>query len=251
MSLPLAGKVAIVTGASRSIGAQIAAQLAAKGANVLITYVAGADAAAQVAADINSKGAGQAIVSQADAASLEANQRIVKEAVDKWGRLDILILNAAIQGMATIAQVTPETYDKTFDTNVKGPMFLIQSALPHLTSGSRIILFSSSLTRASTVPPNYLLYNSTKGAVEQMARVLAKDLGQKGITTNVVAPGPIDTDLFRNGKTEQQIAFFENLHPAKRLGQAEDVAKVVDFLVSPEASWVNGQTLMVNGGFAV
>ncbi|KAH9939069.1 NAD-P-binding protein [Epithele typhae] len=218
-------------------GSQIAAQLAGKGANVLITYVAGADAAAQVAADINSKGAGQAIVSQADAASLEASQRVVKKAVNKWGRLNIVVLNA--------------TFDKTFDTNVKGPMFLIQSALPHLTSAVSSSSESSSLTRASMVPPDFLLYNCTKGAVEQMARVLAKDLGQKGITTNVVAPGPIDTDLFRNGTTEQEVAFTENLHPAKRLGQAEEVAKVVDFLVSLEASWVNGQTLMVNGGFVV
>lgn len=114
-------------------------------------------------------------------------------------------------------------------------------------TGSRVIFFSSSLTRASGVTPNYLLYISTKGAIEQMARALAKDLGGKGINVNTVSPGPIDTDLFRNGKPPQLIQFFENLHPAKRLGQPEEVAKAVAFMASEDASWVNGQTLMVNG----
>lgn len=113
--------------------------------------------------------------------------------------------------------------------------------------GSRVIFFSTSLTQASGVPPNYLVYASTKGAVEQLTRVLAKDLGTRGITVNTVAPGPIDTDMFRTGKTEQQINFFAGMHPQKRLGTTDEVGNVVSFLASDEASWVNGQTLMVNG----
>ncbi len=113
--------------------------------------------------------------------------------------------------------------------------------------GGRVIFFSTSLTQASGVPPNYLVYASTKGAVEQLTRVLAKDLGARGITVNTVAPGPIDTDMFRAGKTEQQINFFAGMHPEKRLGTTDEVGNVVAFLASDEASWVNGQTLMVNG----
>ena len=114
-------------------------------------------------------------------------------------------------------------------------------------TGGKVVLFSTSLTHASVIPPNYLVYAATKGAVEQLVRVLAKDLGARGINVNTVSPGPIDTDLFRHGKTEQQIAFFENIHPQKRLGQAEEVSNLVQFLVSDDASWVNGQNIRVNG----
>ena len=113
--------------------------------------------------------------------------------------------------------------------------------------GSKVVLFSTSLTHASTLPPNYLLYVATKGTIEQITRSLAKDLGARGVNVNTVSPGPIDTDLFRHGKTEQQIAFFENIHPQKRLGQAEEVSNLVQFLVSDDASWVNGQNIRVNG----
>ena len=114
-------------------------------------------------------------------------------------------------------------------------------------TGGKVVLFSTSLTHASVIPPNYLVYAATKGAVEQLVRVLAKDLGARGINVNSVAPGPIDTDLFRKGKTEERISFFEGLHPQKRLGQPEEVSNVVQFLVSDEANWVNGQTIHVNG----
>ena len=113
--------------------------------------------------------------------------------------------------------------------------------------GGKVVLFSTSLTHASVIPPNYLIYAATKGAVEQMMRVLAKDLGARGINVNSVAPGPIDTDLFRKGKTEERIHFFTGLHPQNRLGQPEEVSNVVSFLVSDEASWVSGQTVPVNG----
>lgn len=121
------------------------------------------------------------------------------------------------------------------------------SLTPECIAGSRIIFFSTSLTLASTIQPNYLLYAATKGAIEQITRVLAKDLGARGINVNCVSPGPIDTDLFRDGKPPQVISFIENAHPQKRLGQPEEVANAVAFLASPEASWVNGQNIRVNG----
>lgn len=115
------------------------------------------------------------------------------------------------------------------------------------TTGGRIILFSTSLTRASAITPNYLVYAATKGAIDQMTRVLAKDLGARGITVNTVSPGPIDTDMFREGKPEQLINLIANQHPQKRIGQPDEVSPVVSFLASEQASWVNGQNLMVNG----
>ncbi|KAI0358115.1 NAD-P-binding protein [Trametes cingulata] len=251
MSSSLAGKVAIVTGSSRSIGAAIATKLASSGANVVINYVSNAAAAQAVADNINKQGAGKAIVVKADAGSVADNKHLVEETLRQFGRLDILVLNAGVMDLQRLADVTEESYDKHFNTNVKGPFFLTQAAAPHLSSGGRVILFSTSLTKASAIAPDYLVYASTKGAVEQLSRVLAKELGPRGITVNTIAPGPIDTDMFRNGKSEQQINFIAGLHPQKRLGTTEEVSNVVSFLASPEASWVNGQTLMVNGGFAV
>ncbi|KAI0766637.1 NAD-P-binding protein [Trametes elegans] len=247
MSPSFSGKVAIVTGSSRSIGAAIATRLASEGANVVINYVSNASAAQAVADSINQKGAGKAIIVKADVASHADNKQLVEETIRQFGRLDIVVLNAGVMECKRLADVTEENYDKHFNTNVKGPFFLVQTAAAHMTAGGRIIFFSTSLAHASTITPEYLVYASTKGAVEQLSRVLAKDLGARGITVNTVSPGPIDTDLFRNGKSEQQINFIAGLHPQKRLGTANEVSNVVSFLASDEASWVNGQTLLVNG----
>ncbi|RPD64123.1 NAD-P-binding protein [Lentinus tigrinus ALCF2SS1-7] len=251
MSLPLSGKVAIVTGSSRSIGAAIATKLASQGANVVINYRSGSSAAQGVADAINTEGAGKAIIVQADVSTVVDNQRLVQETVRQLGRLDIVVLNAGIMDMKSPADVTEADFDRHYNTNVKGPLFLAQAAAPHLPAGGRVIFFSTSLSSASSVAPNYLLYVSTKGAIEQISRTLAKEFGPRNITVNTVAPGPIDTDMFRNDKTEQQINFISALHPQKRLGKPEEIANVVAFLTSPEASWVNGQTLRVNGGFVV
>ena len=264
MSLPLAGKVALITGSSRNIGAAIAKRLADDGASVVINYNSSQGAADDLAQKINEEGKGKATVIQADISSLQDGVRLVEQTVEKLGQLDILVLNAGLMHVSTLDAITEKHFDEHFNINVKVPLFMVQSASKHLkagkltehgvspcwltyTLGGRIFFFSSSTTHFSGVPPTYALYTATKGAVEQLTRVLSKDLGARGITVNTVAPGPVDTDLFRNGKSEQVISFFAGLHPQKRIPQAEEIAPIVAFLSRDEAGWVNGQTILVNG----
>ncbi|VDB91854.1 unnamed protein product [Peniophora sp. CBMAI 1063] len=267
--MSLNGKVAVVTGSSRSIGAAIAKQLAADGASVIVNYVSDAAAAEGVVSDIKASGSGAAAAVKADVSSLGGAKTLLDESLRIFGKIDILVLNAGIMGSRVLAQVDEEFYDQHMNINVRGPLFLTQLAAPLLPEGSgRIIFFSTSLAHASAVMPINLVYVATKGAVEQLARVLAKDLGKlyfqpicyptthtvtgsKGITVNTVSPGPTDTALFRAGKTEQQIQFIAGLAPSKRLGQPDDVSPVVSFLASDGARWVNGQNILVNGGFVV
>jgi 3-oxoacyl-[acyl-carrier protein] reductase len=163
-----------------------------------------------------------------------------------------------------LADVDERFFDEHITRNVKGPLFLTKAAAPLLSDGAfihsnlnfsnyssniggRVIFISTSLTKASLVLPNALAYVASKGAIEQISRVLAKDLGSRGITVNTVSPGPVDTPLFREGKTEQQIQFIANFNPSKRLGQPEEIAPTIAFLASPAATWINGQNIMVNG----
>lgn len=265
MSTSLAGKVAIVTGSSRSIGAAIAQRLAEDGANVIINYVSNHYAADEVVNSINSKGKGKAVGVRADVSTVGGANILLEEAVKAFGKLDILVLNAGIMGSKVLADVDEEFFDSHIRINVKGPLFLTKAATPLLPAGpfsliscarfnslslflgGRIIFFSSSLTKASNVLPNALVYLASKGAIEQIARVLAKDLGARGITVNTISPGPVDTPLFREGKSEQQIQFIAGLNPQKRIGLPDEIAPVVAFLAGPAATWVNGQNILVNG----
>jgi len=251
MSTPLAGKVAIVTGSSRSIGAAIAQRLAEDGANVIVNYISNSHAADEVINAINSKGKWKAVGVKADVSSVAGVTTLLEETVKAFGKLDILVLNAGIMGSRVLADVDEQFFDSHIQINVKGPLFLTKAAVPLLPAGGRIIFFSSSLTKASSVLPNALVYVASKGAIEQIARVLAKDLGSRKITVNTISPGPVDTALFREGKTEQQIQFIAGLNPEKRLGLPEEIAPAVAFLVSPAATWINGQNILVNGGFVV
>ncbi|KII84801.1 hypothetical protein PLICRDRAFT_45606 [Plicaturopsis crispa FD-325 SS-3] len=248
LTTSLAGKVAIVTGSSRSIGASIAHRLASEGAKVIVNYVSNAAEADKVVAAINAQHAGAAVSVQADVSSVAGAQGLVDSTLKAFGKIDILVLNAGIMGAKVLNDVDEEFFDSHFNINVKGPLFLTKLVAPLLPADGRVIFLSTSLTKSTVINPNTVIYVSTKGAVEQAARVLAKDLGARGITVNVVSPGPTDTPLFRAGKTEQIIATMAGMNPQKRLGVPDDIGPVVAFLASPAAQWVNGQIIPVNGG---
>jgi len=248
----LVGKVAIVTGSSRGIGAGIAKRLANEGASVVVNYVNDAKAADEIVQEIKASQKGDAVAIKANAATLDGGKVLLDQTLKAYGKLDILICNAGIMGSKPLADVDEEFYDAHMLSNVKAPLFLAKAATAHLPApGGRIIFFSSSLTGATAILPNALCYVASKGAVEQIARVLAKDLGAKGLTVNVVSPGPVDTTLFRAGKPEAVINMIKGQNPNNRLALPEDIAPMVAFLSSPAAQWVNGQNIRVNGGFVV
>jgi len=247
----LAGKVALVTGSSRGIGAAIARRLAKDGANVIVNYVSNEKAAAEVVNELNAIRPNSAVAIKADVSSIEAVGHFSAQALKAFGKIDIVVLNAGVLQNKVLADVDEDHFDTIFNANVKGPLFLTKTLAPHLPEGGRVVFFSTTLAHFSGVPSNYLAYVASKGAIEQFTRVLAKDLGSRGITVNCVAPGPIDTEMFRKGKSDQLINFFENLHPQKRLGQPDEISGLVALLAGPGGSWINGQTIKVNGGYSV
>jgi len=244
---PLDGKVAIVTGGSRGIGRATALKLASDGAKVIVNYASSSAAAEEVVALI---GPENALAVRADVANVEDIDRLVDDTVQKFGRIDIVIACAGTMLLNELEKVTEAEFDTTFALNVKGPLFLAQRAVPHMKSGGRIVLFSTTLAAASTVTPNYLAYCSSKGAVEQMTRVLSKDLARKGIMVNCVSPGPTKTDMFVQGKSEQLLKIIAGFNPQNRIGEPEEIAGVVAFLCGPGSTWVTGQNVRVNGGMA-
>jgi 3-oxoacyl-[acyl-carrier protein] reductase len=243
----LQGKVAIVTGSSRGIGSAIAQRLSDDGATIVVNYAGRSDKAAEVVAQIEAKG-GSAIALQADVSKTADIQRLFDPTIDKFGKVDILVNNAGINFYKLITDVTEEDFDKIFAINVKGTYFACQQAAKRMADGGRIINLSSSTT--NLMLPTYSAYVATKGAVEQITRVLAKELGGHGITVNVVSPGATNTELFMTGKTEEQINRFSQMAALGRLGEVQDIADVIAFLVSDDARWITGQNIRVNGGIA-
>jgi 3-oxoacyl-[acyl-carrier protein] reductase len=245
---PLAGKVALITGASKGIGAATALELASLGAKVAINYASDSQPADELVQKI---GADKAIAIQANAGDVQEIERLVAETVAWGGKIDILIPNAGLCLMRTLEQTEESDFQRTMDLNVKGPYFLAQKALPHMQTGSRVILLSTSLCNFSSLTPNYLLYVTSKGAIEQMVRVLAKDLGTRGITVNCVAPGPTATELFFQGKSEEVVKRIASANPFGRIGEPGEIARAVAYFAGEGGSWVNGQILRVNGGMTV
>jgi len=243
----LDGKVALVTGSSRGIGRAIASRLSSDGASVVVNYAGSAEKAQEVVATIENKG-GQAIAVQGDVGKLADIDRLFDQTIERFGQLDILVNNAGISFYKLIAEVTEEDFDTIFATNVKGTFFACQKATKSMSDGGRIINFSSTLT--AVMLPTYGAYVATKGAIEQITRVLAKELGDRAITVNVVSPGPTDTELFGAGKTEEQKNSFGQMAALGRLGTVQDIADVVAFLASDDARWITGQNIRVNGGLA-
>jgi 3-oxoacyl-[acyl-carrier protein] reductase len=246
MSNNLAGKVALVTGASRGMGREIAENLALHGAKVIVNYSSSSNKADEVVNEIKNKG-GEAIAIRADISQVAEIEQLFQSTLEAYGQIDILVNNAGIMITKPILNMTEEDFDKQFAINVKGTYFACQQAAKHLSENGRIINFSTSVT--GQMFPTYSVYAGTKGAVEQMTRQLAKEFGRKGITINAVSPGPVNTELFTVGKTPEEIATVGSMNSFGRLGEPEDISNVVLFLASKESQWVTGQTIRVNGGF--
>ena len=245
MAKALTGKVALVTGAARGIGRAIALRLAQDGAAVVVNY-AGSAQQAQETVGLIEQGGVHAIAVQADVSKVADVKRLFDACFEKFGRLDILVNNAGVMFTKPVVEVGEEEFDRLFAVNVKGAFFCCQEAAKRMAEGGRIINLSSSTT--ALMLPGYAAYVATKGAVEQFSHVLAKELGPKNITVNVVSPGPTDTELFSQGKSEEQKQRFAQMAALGRLGQPQDIADVVALLASEDARWITGQNLRANGG---
>ncbi|CAI6079857.1 3-oxoacyl-[acyl-carrier-protein] reductase FabG [Paenibacillus sp. JJ-100] len=242
----LNGKVAIVTGASRGIGRQVAIQLAQSGAKVAVNYSASRGKADEVVHQIEQFG-GHALAIQADASKVNEIEMLFSETLERFGRVDILVNNAGIMENHALADMTEEIFDRHFALNVKGTYFACQQAMKHMTQGGTIINFSTSVSGAML--PTYSVYAATKGAIEQLTRQLAKEFGPKDIVINCIAPGQVATDMFLEGKSPELVDSFRQMNAFGRLGEPEDIANVLELLVSDKARWITGQTIRVNGGF--
>ena len=243
----LAGKVAIVTGASRGIGRAIALRLSQEGASVVVNYARGAEQAKEVVSAIEAAG-GKALAVQADVSKTAEIRDLFDRTQETYSQIDILVNNAGVNLSKPVAEVTEAEFDNLFAINVKGTFFACQEAAKRMAEGGRIVNFSSSTT--AIMMPTYGVYVATKGAVEQLTRSLAKELGDRQITVNVISPGPTDTELFTVGKTAEQIQRFTQMTALGRLGKVEDIAEVTAFLCSEQARWITGQNIRVNGGIA-
>ncbi|KAL3462244.1 hypothetical protein BJX64DRAFT_277317 [Aspergillus heterothallicus] len=245
--MSLSGKVILITGASKGIGKATALRVAGEGAKIVINYLSDESSARALVKEI---GEDRALAVQADASKLDDLDRLVEAAVAKFGKIDILIPNAGILPMRDLEHTTEQDFDNTYNLMVKGPYFLAQKAAPHIPQGGRIIFISTGVTVVSNIAPAYLLYASAKSAVEQMARIMAKDLARKGILVNAVAPGPTTTNLFLNGKSDQTLKMVAGLSPFNRIGEPDEIANVIAFMCGGGSSWISGQVVRVNGAMA-
>ncbi|WP_292404799.1 SDR family oxidoreductase [Mesorhizobium sp.] len=239
------GRAALVTGASKGIGAEIARRLARDGFSVVVNYARGAEAVESVVREIETEG-GTAIAVQADVGDPKGVVRLFDAAEQAFGGLDVLVNNAGIMKLAPLAEMDDADFDRQIAVNLGGVFRGMREGARRLRDGGRIVSFSSSVV--GLYQPSYGVYAATKAGVEAMTHVLAKELGPRGITVNVVAPGPVATELFLDGKSEALVETITKLIPLGRLGQPADIAGVVSFLAGPDGGWVNGQVLRANGG---
>jgi 3-oxoacyl-[acyl-carrier protein] reductase len=238
-------RVAIVTGASKGIGRAIALRLAEDGIAVVVNYATSRQAADEVVAQIEA-GGGKAVAVQADIGSPTAAATLFDAAEQHFGGADILVNNAGVMRLAPLAEMDDEAFETQLAINLTGTFRGIREAGKRLRDGGRIINFSSSVVGA--YGPAYGGYAATKAAVEALTHVASKELGRRKITVNAVAPGPVETELFMTGKTEELVQNIVRAIPLSRLGQPQDIASVVSFLAGPDGGWVNGQVLRANGG---
>lgn len=243
----LEGKVAVVTGASKGIGAGIAKALAAQGASVVVNYASSKEGADAVVDAITAAG-GKAVAVGGDVSKADEAAGIVQAAVDAFGRLDVLVNNSGVYEWAKIEEVTEDSYRRQFDVNVLGLLLTTKAAAPHLSEGASVINISSSIT--SLLPADSAVYSGTKGAVDAITGVLAKELAPRKIRVNAILPGLVETDGtrasgFTGSDFEQTIV---DQTPLGRTGQPDDIADVAVFLASDDARWVTGERLLVSGG---
>jgi 3-oxoacyl-[acyl-carrier protein] reductase len=239
------GKAAIVTGASRGIGAAVARRLARDGFTVAVNYQGNAGRAAAVVRDIENAG-GRAIAMQADVADPRAVVKLFEACEREFGGVDVVISNAGIMRLAPIRDMSDSDFGALLDVNLKGGFFVLREAARRVRDHGRIIAISSSITLLRS--PTYGPYAATKAAQEIFVNILAKELAGRMISVNAVAPGVVNTPLFTAGKTPQQIAGFAERTPHKRLGEPGDIAAVVAALCGEDGAWINGQTVFANGG---
>jgi len=240
-------KVAIVTGGSRGIGRAVAERLASDGVAVAITYATSAESACEIVTSVRLAG-GSAVAIRADVADAGQMDALFSQAESEFGGIDIVVTSAGIMGPALLAEATDVDFSDHVAVNIRGTFNVLRAAARRVRDGGRIVTFSS--TTLALNAPGYGIYNATKGAVEGFTRVLAKELGPRGVTVNAVAPGPVETELFLAGKTAADVERLASLAPQHRIGQPVDIADAVALLVSVDAGWINGQIVRVNGGAA-
>ena len=238
-------RTAIVTGASRGIGAALARRLAADGLRIIVNYASSADAARQVVAAIEGAG-GRAMAVRADVAEASGITALFDAAEGAYGPVDVLVNNAGILKVSPLADVADGDYQRQIAINLTGSFNGMREGARRVRDGGRIINLSTSIV--GTYLPAHAVYAATKAAVEAMTRVLAKELGPRGVTVNAVAPGPVATELFLTGRSEELIRRLTAEIPLGRLGEPDDVARVVAFLAGPDGAWVSGQVIKANGG---
>jgi 3-oxoacyl-[acyl-carrier protein] reductase len=240
-------QVAIVTGASRGIGAEIAKRLARDGYQVVVNYASNAGEAAQVVQEIERSG-GKAIAVQANVAAPAAVAAMFDAAEQAFGKIDVLVNNAGVMPstLPKLADTDDQSFDHIMSINLKGTFNTLRAAAQRMAQGGRVVNFSTSVIGLGL--PGYAVYAASKAAVETMTNIFARELRGRQIRVNAVAPGPTATALFLNGKTPQRIDELSRMAPLERLGTPEDSASGFAFLVSAESAWVNGQTLRANGG---
>jgi 3-oxoacyl-[acyl-carrier protein] reductase len=243
---PLDGKSAIVTGAATGIGKAIASRLARDGAAIVVNHLPAQQREGDaVVASIGDAG-GRAVAEPADISNRQQFADLFDHARDVFGKVDILINNAAIAPLTPVAEATDEQIDAVLSVNIKGTLYGCQLAVEQLSDNGRIINISSSTTGLAL--PGYGIYDMSKGAIEQLTRILAKEVGPRGITVNAISPGATETDTYRLGKDPDFVAGLERMSAFNRLGRVEDIADVVAFIASDDARWITGQNIRVNGG---
>ena len=235
---------AIVTGSSKGIGAAVAERLAKDGFAVVVNYASGAAPAEALVAKIKAAG-GTAIAVKADISKLAEVRALFDTTEKAFGGVDVLVNNAGIMKVAPLAQTTDEMWDQHIAINLTGVFYALREAATRLREGGRIVNFSTSVV--GLYQPTYAAYAATKGGIEAITHILSKELGPKRITVNAIAPGPVNTDLFHNAN-QHDISPIIDRTPLHRLGEPDDIARAISFLVGPDGGWINGQILRANGG---